>query len=153
MEIGKIEVLIPDQADILSRGIDVSLADRGVPWGQNQLGQNAGRRGVYIIHQSGAVLYVGKTGGKKMTFGIRLRREFQRSAAQDRHIYPKLAKLPRSQPIKVSLLPQDDTWVRSLVKTDGVILSDYELSDYERTSILEQALIASYKPRFQEAAP
>ncbi len=81
-----ITVLVPDSAQVVRNGIAVAIARRGETRSASPLGGMGKRRGVYVIHQGGRVLYVGKTGGAKMDFATRLRREFQESAAQGRHI-------------------------------------------------------------------
>jgi hypothetical protein len=50
-------------------------------------------KGVYVIHHAGEIVYVGKTESPTMDFGTRLRREFQESAANGKHIFPKLTLL------------------------------------------------------------
>ena len=77
-----------------------------------------------------------------MTFGMRLRREFQESASQRKHIYPKLERLTVPPPIKVYILPTGE--VRELVRA-----SDTTLTDIQCIEILECALIQVFKPEFQ----
>lgn len=139
-----IELDIPDKSEIIAEGMPVVLANEGQKFSELQLGPRQKERGVYIIHHRGSIKYVGETHGRKMNFGVRLRRHFQASAAQRRFTYPKLEKLP--PPIMVSLFGESE--VDQMVRTNAVALSPVE-----KARILEQVLIALYKPNFQGQSP
>ncbi len=136
------EIEIPPKDKIVSGGCDVALARKGVGWSQSCLGSKANETGVYVIHHEGLIKYVGKTNGPSMSFGIRLRREFQQSASGGKHIYPQLASLAVPPRIMVSLFSAAD--IKVLVQSFGL-----ELNDYEATEIFEMALIHAYRPDFQ----
>jgi hypothetical protein len=106
------------------------------------IGEYAKRQGCYVIHRGGSILYVGKTDGSTMTFGMRLRREFQETASQGRHIYPKLAAFTVPPEIQASFLsfPQ----IRDLVCCE-----ETDLDDLSKIAIVEQTLIQIYEPEFQ----
>src|ERR1035437_9798975 len=53
-------------------------------------------------HYGGSIKYVGKSGSPSMSYGMRLRREFQETASGGKHIYPKLALLSVPPDIMVS---------------------------------------------------
>jgi len=95
-----------------------------------------------VIFHGDSVIYVGKTDGLSMSFGMRLRREFQETASGGRHIYPKLAALTVPPGIQVSMLSTSD--IRKLVSINSLSLTDAEL-----IPPCEAILIAAYKPRFQ----
>ena len=117
---GTIQIHIPSVIEITQEGIPIHLARRGESWSQAQLKEFTRKQGVYVLHQSGTVLYVGKTDGPTMTFGVRLRREFQETASGGRHIYPKLIQLP-SDPIRVSFVPLER--IQTLVECQEVVLA------------------------------
>ena len=106
------------------------------------MGADAKEQGVYVIHHGDTILYVGKTDGDKMTFGVRLRREFQESASGGRHIFPKLVALRRPPDLAVYLFPASA--IGKMVFVHGVDVSSTEL-----IPVLEAVLIAAYKPVFQ----
>jgi hypothetical protein len=138
----KIEVGILPREAVLRNGYSVQVAPRGTTWSASPLGPQAKDRGVYVIHHAGRVKYVGKTDALNMSFGMRLRREFQETASQGRHIYPKLAALNVPPAIQVYLLPAEK--IRELVST-----IDITLTDAQHIPIYETVLIQLYQPDFQ----
>ena len=71
-----IEIDLPEAREVLKSGCSVPIASKGVTWSASCLGEMAKKKGVYVIHHVGEILYVGKTEGPTMDFGTRLRREF-----------------------------------------------------------------------------
>ncbi|MBM3946369.1 MAG: hypothetical protein FJ315_03070 [SAR202 cluster bacterium] len=138
---GSIKINVPPFAKVTSKSVKVSVSPRGCSWAGTQLGNYAKKQGVYIFHQNGKPLYVGKTNGRSMSFGMRLRRHLQESAAGSKHTYPKLAAL--SQPFFASFIPTE-------VVRRRVQCQDYKLSDQSKVNIFEQALQGAYKPSFQD---
>jgi len=126
----------------MARACPVPLAIKGVSWKESCLGKQAKESGVYVIHHGGAIIYVGKTGSPGMSFGMRLRREFQQTASSDRHIYPKLALLTVPPDIMVSFFSTKD--IDGLVSAEGMVLNGFE-----KTEIFETAAIHAYQPGFQ----
>lgn len=138
----KIDIEVPSLPELFQNGVPVHLAPKGIQWRTNQLGKFAKEKGVYLIYHEGVVKYIGKTDGPSMSYGMRLRREFQEGASQGRHIYPKLAQLSSSHPIMVYFCTLND--VRKYVtSTEG------EIGDNNRNAIFEQVLIQIYSPEFQ----
>ena len=135
-------IKIPDKKVIFSRGIDITLAPRGHSWSELDLGEHRKRKGVYIIHHNRVIKYIGKTNGEKMSFGIRLRRHFQESAAGI-HTYPRLAQINTPPCIKVSMFDLDEIqeYVNHKVKNPRLL---------ELIPIFESALIFALKPAFQQ---
>lgn len=138
----KIEVHIPPKDIVLESGIPVPLARKGSPWSESVLGSYSKEQGVYIIHHAGRVKYVGKTDGPSMSFGMRLRREFQETASQRKHIYPKLETLEVPPDVKVYFLSVSE--IHKLVSS-----TDTSLTDVQRITILEAVLVQVYAPEFQ----
>lgn len=138
----KIEVDIPPTEKVLSGGYPVPVAPKGVSWSASLLGSKGKDYGVYVIHHSDSIKYVGKTAGSSMSFGMRLRREFQETASQGQHIYPKLKELKTPPDIKVYFF--GEAQIRDLVSTVG-----FNLSNSHRIELFESALRCAYDPDFQ----
>ena len=96
----RIEIATPTSTAIIDRGIQVRVAPSGTSWSELSLGAVRSEVGVYIIHHAGEIKYDGKTSGRTMNFGIRLRRHFQEKAAGKR-TYPKLADIKIPPEIQV----------------------------------------------------
>lgn len=138
----KLDIAVLPQSELLSPACSVRIARRGESWSESCLGSGAKDQGVYVIHHAGKIKYVGKTDGASMSFGARLRREFQESASGGRHIFPKLAALSVPPDISVCLLSADA--VRKLISVEGMALTDAQL-----IPIYEAVLIQAYRPEFQ----
>ena len=138
-------IKIPTITTILEKGISINLASRGNSWSECCLGEKRHEVGVYVIHHQSKIKYVGKTNGKKMSFGIRLRRHFQESAA-GKHTYPKFAEINTSQnAIQVSL------FCLSEIKEEFVSFTEKieESWSTEIVPLFESALIVALEPEFQ----
>jgi len=138
----QIQFSVPPSQSLLTAALPVPIAKRGESWSEACLGPNKKNQGVYVIFHGEQVIYVGKTDGPSMSFGMRLRREFQETASSGRHIYPKLAALTTPPDIHVSMLSTLE--IRKMVS-----LSDLVLSDADLIGPCETILIAAYKPAFQ----
>jgi hypothetical protein len=138
----RVEVEIPTKDQIISEACHVAIAGKGSPWKESCLGQKAKESGVYVIHHGGDIKYVGKTNGPAMSFGIRLRREFQESASGGKHIYPKLVSLTTPPLILVSLFPA--AAIEKLVQVSGIKLGNHQIIE-----IFETVLIQTFEPEFQ----
>lgn len=133
---------VPRSQDLLKSACTVPIARRGESWSEACLGAEGKNQGVYVIFHGDKVIYVGKTDGPSMSFGMRLRREFQETAAKGRHIYPTLAALTTPPNIQVAMLSTSQ--IRSLVSLNGLALTDADL-----VLPCEAVLIAVYKPVLQ----
>jgi hypothetical protein len=138
----RIVIDIPEREIAIAKACPVPLAIKGVKWKESCLGDRAKQTGVYVIHHGGTIKYVGQTGSPSMSFGMRLRREFQQTASSDRHIYPKLALLTVPPDIMVSFFSGED--IEKLVIPEGVTLNGFE-----KIEIFETAAIHAYQPDFQ----
>jgi hypothetical protein len=119
-------------------GIELTVANDGDEWSKSQLGVYADKKGVYIHHSDGVILYIGQTtSGKWATFGERLRREFQKKASQNSPLYNLL--LSQKKPIRTIFLVLDE--IDKLVNCDS-----NELQPFRKALILEQVLIGMYSP-------
>lgn len=138
----RLTIDIPEPQEAISQACPVPLAVRGVKWSASCLGQNAKETGVYVIHHGGVIKYVGNTDGPTMSFGERLRRQFQQSASSGKHNYPKLALLSSPPDIMVSVF--SSKMIDSLVKAEG-----FRLNAWGKVEVFETALIHGYDPEFQ----
>lgn len=96
---------LPEPDEILNSGCPVPIARKGEKWETFCLGEMRKQKGVYVIHHNRKIIYIGKTDGVSMNYGMRLRREFQENAAQGKHIFPKLSSLTTPPEIKVCFFP------------------------------------------------
>lgn len=142
----QIQIDIPGKKVILDGGLSVRLAGPHESWSEFQLNEYRHMNGVYVIHHDNRIRYVGETHGPTMTFGDRLRREFNYSAAQGKGLYPKLAKLTVSRDIKVVFYAPKS--LAGLFRGTGLNISEIGM-----IRIAEQAFIAAYDPDFQKANP
>lgn len=138
----KIESFVPKIEEIISRGIPINLAKRGESWSERQLGEYAKKIGIYVIQHDNKIKYVGKTDEKTMSFGMRLRREFQQSASQNRHLFPKLLRLKIPPEIKVTFFDSEE--ISNYINIFGL-----NLSEKGKIRIFEQILTQLYEPDFQ----
>lgn len=138
----RLTIDIPERETACAKACPVAIAIKGVKWKASCLGDNAKGTGVYVIHHGGTIKYVGKTGSPGMSFGMRLRREFQQTASGNKHIYPKLAALIVPPSIMVSFFSGKE--IDKLVVVEGMTLNGFE-----KTEIFETAAIQVYQPEFQ----
>ena len=134
----KLSILIPRKPSIKS-SIPVKLAPKGKSWYENSLKSYANKKGVYVICHGREIKYVGKTTGESMSFGMRLRRHFQETAA-GKHTYPRFKKLNARQKIRVSFFSTED--IRNMIHPSRG-------NDGQLISIFEAALINAWNPVFQ----
>lgn len=136
----EIKITIPTREEIFIKGIPLAIVSENEKWSKNQLGEYAALSGVYIHFTGETILYVGQTSKSKAwgNFQVRLRRECQPKAASNSHLYQLLRR--QSTIVKTSLYHFDE--VEAMF--EGEIKS--MLSRERLTLILEQFMIAAYKP-------
>ena len=130
---------IPLKAQIINGGFSLAVAPSGKSWSKSQLGDYADRKGVYVHHANGQILYIGRTtsSGDYATFGERLRREFQEKASSNSDLYKLL--LAQTQPIRAYLLDLED--IEAMVDAGPL-----RLSGVRKALIMEQVLIGLFDP-------
>lgn len=134
-----IKVEIPIKAQILSGGFEVKPAPDGASWSKAQLGEYAGKSGVYVLHSNGTILYVGKTTvGEYGNFGERLRRHFHEKAAQNSRVHKLLVK--QTKPIRAYLLDLEDLDLM-------IDHASASLTKERKALVMEQLLIGLYDPK------
>lgn len=139
----RFSIEIPTRTTIIGKGIPVALAPRGSSWSELYLGKQRNEIGVYVIHHKGTIKYVGKTNGKKMSFGMRLRRHFQEAAAGE-HTYPRFSEIETPPEIQVSLFSLSE--IKKLVTFERAIQEPWLT---EIVPLFESALIVALEPEFQ----
>lgn len=131
----KISIAVPSKGEILRRTQVTPVARDGESWTKDCLGEFANMSGVYVHCAGATVLYVGKTTtGNYGTFGERLRREFQRKAAGNSHLYRLLLN---QSSVRTAFIPLEEVRVRIPTKA---------LSDEDAALLFERALIAALRP-------
>src|SRR5205823_2097189 len=132
----EVKLQIPTKAQIISGGFTVKVAPDGKSWKKKQLGAYADRRGVYVHHCNGAILYVGNTTiGDNGTFGERLRRQFHESAASKSKLHQLLCE--QTDVIRTYCLDLQDLDMM----VDAASMS---LARERKALIMEQVLIGIY---------
>ena len=138
----KIHITVPSAEEIFHNSVELEVTYKGQQWSESQLGPHAKDTGVYVIHHAGSVKYVGMMEKPRMSFGMRLRREFTEDGSQGRHIFPKLAQLQVPLRIRVSFLGRAE--LPKLVQC-----SKGKIDDERLAAIFEQVLIQTLSPEFQ----
>lgn len=134
----EIKVRIPLKSDIVYQGFTVIVAPQDVTWSKDQLGDYAGKSGVYVHHSNGKILYIGKTtSGPYGVFGERLRRQFQKKASNNSNLYKLLLK--QQKPVKTVMFDLDD--IDMMVDSGSV-----QLDKERKALIMEQVLIGVFNP-------
>lgn len=133
-----ITISIPTKAQIINGGFEIRVAKKGASWSKAQLGDYADRKGVYIHHCNGKVLYIGKaTSGQWGTFAERLRREFQETASANSTLHKLLAA--QRHKIRSYLIDLED--VDMMIDPGSMTLSPER-----KALIMEQVLVGIYQP-------
>lgn len=134
----QLKIAIPTRAHIVNGGFEIGIAGPGEAWSKAQLGDYSKKSGVYILHSSGKIIYIGKTTeGDYGNFGERLRRHCQEKASGNSPLYQAL--LAEDEPVKAYLLDLMDI---DMMIDQGPIT----LSQARKALIMEQALIGIYEP-------
>ena len=133
-----ITISIPTKAQIVNGGFEVHVAKAGTSWSKTQLGDYADRKGVYIHHSNGKLLYIGKaTSGQFGTFAERLRREFQEKASSNSSLHQLL--VAQKDKVRSYLIDLDD--VDMMIDPGSM-----SLSPERKALIMEQVLVGIYEP-------
>ncbi len=134
----KIEAEIPTKASIINGGFPCTATAKGVKAGKPDLGDYADKKGVYIFHADGKLLYIGKTTeGDFGNFGDRLYRHLSETASVNSRVHQLLRA--QTKQIKVYLLDLKDL---DMMINPGSITLD----DVSKALIMEQILIGVFRP-------
>jgi hypothetical protein len=134
----RINVEIPTKAQVVNGGFPCAVTAKGHAGAKPIFGEYGDKKGVYVLHASGKLLYIGKTtDGEYGTFSERLYRHLSESASNGSRIHKLLAK--QNKGIKAYLLDLDDI---SMMIDSGSI----DLEDVSKALIMEQILIGVFHP-------
>ena len=103
------------------------------------------KNGVYIHYQKDKILYVGQT-TKESTYGNfrgRLKREFIKSYSHNSALFNNLLQ---TGTVKTVLIDYEEINNEKIVT-----VTDPNITDRQKSLILEQCLIAAYNPEFNKA--
>jgi hypothetical protein len=134
----QLTVVVPTKAQILNGGFIISIAKGGASWSRSQLGDYAGKSGVYVLHANGRIIYIGKTTvGDFGNFGERLRRHCQEKASGNSLLYQMLCA--EKTAVRAYLLDLQDI---DMMIDQGPMT----LLQTRKALIMEQVLIGIYEP-------
>lgn len=136
----QLAINIPTRADIVhSTKFEMQVVRSGSGGGftEDRLGYFNDKRGVYIHHCDGMILYVGKTTEGNFNFYKRLYRQFVQGPAGNSRLYQLLAQ--QTKPVYTYFLELKD--VDMMVNSGSM-----SLSPEDKALIMELALIGIYKP-------
>ena len=103
------------------------------------------KNGVYIHYQKDKILYVGQTTAESTygNFRGRLKREFIKSYSHNSALFNNLLRIGT---VKTVLIDYEE-----IDKEKIVTVTDPNITDRQKSLILEQCLIAAYNPEFNKA--
>jgi len=134
---------IPTRAQIINGGFTLTIAKAGTTWSKAQLGHYADKKGVYILHSHGEILYVGKaTKGQFGTFAERLRRQCQEKPSANSKLFQALHECRES--VRAYLLDLEDL---DMMIDPGPM----KLAPDRKALMMEQLLIGLYLPPHNRA--
>lgn len=101
--------------------------------------------GVYIHYQNDKILYVGQTTAESPygNFKGRLEREFIKSYSHDSALFNNLLQIGTVKTVLIAYEEINDEKI--------VTVTDLNITDKQKSLILEQCLIAAYNPEFNKA--
>lgn len=101
--------------------------------------------GVYIHYQNDKILYVGQTTAESAygNFRGRLKREFIKSYSHDSALFNNLLQIGT---VKTVLIDYEEINNKKIVT-----VTDLNITNKQKSLILEQCLIAAYNPEFNKA--
>jgi hypothetical protein len=135
---------IPIRAQIVNSGFELTIAKSGTEWNKSQLGHYADKKGVYVLHSNGEILYVGKaTKGRFGTFAERLRRQCQEKASRNSPLFQALCRCVTAR-VRAYLLDLDDI---DMMIDPGPM----KLVPERKALMMEQLLIGLYLPPHNRA--
>jgi hypothetical protein len=134
----KIEAEIPTRAMIVNGGFACKATARGEKASKPDFGDYNDKKGVYIFHADGKLLYIGKTtDGEFGNFRERLYRHLSESASVNSRVHKLL--MAQTKPTKAYLLDLRDV---DMMINPGAITLD----DVSKALIMEQILIGVFRP-------
>ena len=143
---GNINVKIPTMDYIFKhKCMSLKAVENSKDFNSLELDEYKEKNGVYIHYQNKKILYVGQTTAESTygNFKGRLKREFIKSYSHNSALFNNLLRIGT---VKTVLIAYEE-----IDKEKIVTVTDPNITDRQKSLILEQCLIAAYNPEFNKA--
>ena len=143
---GNINVKIPTMDYIFKhKFMSLKAVENSKDFNSLELDEYKEKNGVYIHYQNDKILYVGQTTAESPygNFRGRLKREFIKSYSHNSALFNNLLRIGT---VKTVLIAYEE-----IDKEKIVTVTDPNITDKQKSLILEQCLIAAYNPEFNKA--
>ena len=143
---GNINVRIPTMDYIFKhKFMSLKAVENSKNFNSLELDEYKEKNGVYIHYQKDKILYVGQTTAESTygNFRGRLKREFIKSYSHNSALFNNLLRIGT---VKTVLIDYEE-----IDKEKIVTVTDPNITDRQKSLILEQCLIAAYNPEFNKA--
>ena len=143
---GNINVKIPTMDYLFNHEfMSLKAVENSKDFNSLELDEYKEKYGVYIHYQNDKILYVGQTTAESPygNFKGRLEREFIKSYSHDSALFNNLLQIGT---VKTVLIDYEEINNEKIVT-----VTDLNITDKQKSLILEQCLIASYNPEFNKA--
>ena len=143
---GNINVRIPTMDYIFKhKFMSLKAVENSKDFNSLELDEYKEKNGVYIHYQNDKILYVGQTTAESTygNFRGRLKREFIKSYSHNSALFNNLLRIGTVNTVLIAYEEID--------KEKIVTVTDPNITDRQKSLILEQCLIAAYNPEFNKA--
>ena len=143
---GNINVKIPTMDYLFNhKFMSLKAVENPKDFNSLELDEYKEKYGVYIHYQNDKILYVGQTTAESPygNFKGRLEREFIKSYSHDSALFNNLLQIGT---VKTVLIDYEEINNEKIVT-----VTDPNITDRQKSLILEQCLIAAYNPEFNKA--
>ena len=143
---GNINVRIPTMDYIFKhKFMSLKAVENSKDFNSLELDEYKEKYGVYIHYQNDKILYVGQTTAESTygNFRGRLKREFIKSYSHNSALFNNLLRIGTVNTVLIAYEEID--------KEKIVTVTDPNITDKQKSLILEQCLIAAYNPEFNKA--
>lgn len=143
---GNINVKIPTMDYIFKhKFMSLKAVENSKDFNSLELDEYKEKNGVYIHYQNDKILYVGQTTAESTygNFRGRLKREFIKSYSHNSALFNNLLRIGTVNTVLIAYEEID--------KEKIVTVTDPNITDKQKSLILEQCLIAAYNPEFNKA--
>ena len=141
-----INVRIPTMKDIFKhKCMSLKAVENTKDFNSLELDKYKEKYGVYIHYQNDKILYVGQTTAESAygNFRGRLKREFIKSYSHNSALFNNLLQIGT---VKTVLIDYEEINNEKIVT-----VTDLNITNRQKSLILEQCLIAAYNPEFNKA--
>ena len=143
---GNINVKTPTMDYIFNhKFMSLKAVENSKDFNSLELDEYKEKNGVYIHYQNDKILYVGQTTAESTygNFRGRLKREFIKSYSHNSALFNNLLRIGTVETVLIDYEEID--------KEKIVTVTDPNITDKQKSLILEQCLIAAYNPEFNKA--